>query len=175
MKKLLRSAKTLIVLLVVTVLSLGFYAYMLLRPISYGMEYTHRSEYDGASFSAAWVFDTDNTLLITSDTYPDGEELYYYYTKGNVFTLNATTPEEFEAEVAEIEADLDAALNTPFYSAKVSAFASVSTAPDGYTATYTCVPAIIFALVCGVAELVLVALTVFAFVTSKSAPKTEEE
>lgn len=39
MKNLLSNKKTAIVLLVATILLLGFYAYMLARPISYGMAY----------------------------------------------------------------------------------------------------------------------------------------
>ena len=67
----------------------------------------------------------------------------------------AETEEAYQKEVESINADFEGAVNLPFYASKINAFKLVSTGPDGYTMTYTCTPAIVFAVVGGVVELAL--------------------
>ena len=50
MKNILSNLKTAVILLIVTIISLGFYAYMLARPISYGMDYHNETVYEGGTF-----------------------------------------------------------------------------------------------------------------------------
>ena len=50
MKNILSCKKTAIILLTITIISIGFYAYMLARPISYGMDYQNETVYEGETF-----------------------------------------------------------------------------------------------------------------------------
>ena len=72
----------------------------------------------------------------------------------------AETEEEYQEEVANINADFEGAVNAPFYASKINAFKLVSVGPDGYTMVYTCTPAIVFAIIGGVVELALLGASV---------------
>ena len=56
MKKLLSCKTTAVLLLLVMGLFLGFYAYMLARPISYGMVYRNETVYEGEVFEGELTF-----------------------------------------------------------------------------------------------------------------------
>lgn len=162
MKKFLSSIKTVIVFFAVTVLSLGFYVYMIARPVSYGMTYANSSEYEGIPFEGKMKFYTDSTMLTKNDTFPVGMMSYYYYKDGYVFNLMAQTEAEYYTEVAGIDADFEGAVNALFYASEINAFRLVSSGPDGYTLVYTCTPAVVFAVVSGVVELALLGVSVTA-------------
>ena len=167
MKKLLSGPKALILLLVVSILFLAFYAYMLARPISYGMAYRNVTEYVGGSFEGIIQYYPDKTM-VNRNTNFDGEmKSYYYYKNGYVFFTVAKTEEVYNEEIADINSDFDAAVATPFYSAKINAFKQVYEQLDGTSLTYTCTSAVAFAVIGGVIGLALVGLTALSFFLGK--------
>ena len=98
MKSILSNTKTAIILLIVTLLSLGFYTYMLLRPISYGMNYHIEVEYEGETFEGDVKYRRDGTVINKNSTFDKEIEGYYYYKDGYVFTLLTETEEQRAAE-----------------------------------------------------------------------------
>ena len=175
MKKILSNIKAAIILLAVTVLALGFYGYMLLRPISYGMPYHNVTEYVGGYFEGTQTYYPDGTV-VTRNTNFEGEAIgRFYYKDGYVFSLMAETDEEIEAEIAEINADFEAALEIPFYAGKIDAFKQIPKEVYGYTSDYTCTSAIVFAVAFGIFELALIALTAFSFVLAKKTKVNDEQ
>ena len=99
--------------------------------------------------------------------------MYYYYKDGYVFNLMAKNDEEYEAEVAAINANFDEAVATPFYASKTNAFKQIAVGMDEDATTYTCIGAIIFAIVGGIDRLLLIALTAYSFVLCKKAKNKE--
>ena len=172
MKNILSSAKTAIILLAVTVLTIVFYTYMLVRPVSYGMGYLTETVYEGETFKSAMKFKANGTVLIRNTNLPEELENRYYYKKGYVFMLMAKTDEEYDEEVSYINDNFDEAVNSPFYADKIGAFKMVTEGPDGYSVKYVCKGAVAFAIIFGIVELMLVSLTVFSYVLYK---KTETE
>ena len=162
MKKILSCVTTVIVLFSVTILSLGFYAYMLIRPVSYEMSYTNSSVYEGVEFEGRLEFYSDSTMLTKNTSFNEGLESYYYYKDGYVFFILSQTEEGYQEEVANINRDFEEAVNTPFYASKINAFRLATTGPDGYTLVYTCTPAIVFAVVGGVVEMALLGVSITA-------------
>ena len=55
MKNILSCKKTTILLFLITIISIGFYAYMLARPISYGMSYHNETVYEGGIFEGTKI------------------------------------------------------------------------------------------------------------------------
>lgn len=159
--------------MLITVLFLGFYAYMLARPISYGMNYHNETVYEGVEFEGTLKLYPDGKMLNKNTNFEEALENYYYYKDGYVFTLMAQTDAENEAEIATINANFDEAVATPFYAAKINAFKQAYVGPDGYAVTYTCTVAIIFAVAGGVVALVLIVLAVSSFVLTKKAKSKE--
>lgn len=167
MKKFLSSSKTAVILLIVTVIILGCYACLLARPISYGMVYRNEVVYEGMAFEGTLVYRPDGTVLYENSNF-DGEMTgYYYYKDGYVFTLMATTDEEYEAEVAYIDENFEEAVASPFYANRINAFRQVGEGPDSYVTAYTCKGAVTVAVAGGVVELILIVLTVITFILSK--------
>jgi hypothetical protein len=175
MKKILSDTKTAIILLIVSVLCLGFYAYMLARPISYGMSYHNETVYEGVAFEGTLKFYRDGKMLNENTNFEEAFENYYYYRDGYVFNLMAQTDAEYEAEVAQINENFDEALAAPFYAAKINAFRQVAIGLDDYVTTYTCSGAIVFAIGGGVLALALIALTAYSFVLSKKAKEKKAD
>ena len=173
MKKILSFSKTATILLLVTVICLGVYVYMLARPISYGMSYHNETLYMGVAFEGTLKFYPDGKVLNKNTNFEEEMEYYYYYKDGYVFSLLAQTDEEYEAEVAYIDENFETAVATPFYAAKINAFRQVADGMDEYVTTYTCTGAIVFAIVGGVVEAALIALTLASLKLSKKA-KTRE-
>lgn len=174
MKKFLSCSKTAVILLLVTILALGFYGYMLARPISYAMSYHNETVYEGVAFEGTLKYYPDGKLLNKNTNFDKEVEDYYYFQDGYVFTLTAETKEEYETEVAYIKENFQEAVASPFYASKINAFSQVFEGPDGYTTTYTCAGAIAFAVVGGVVALALIALTVSSFVLCKKAKCQEQ-
>jgi hypothetical protein len=170
MKKFLSNKKTAIALFVVTLLFLGFYAYMLARPVSYGMAYSNSSVYEGETFHGELKFSTNAIMLTKNNSYPQGDESFYYYKNGRVFFLMATTKAEYKEEVSQINADFEGAVEN-YFSAKMNAFRVVASAPDGFEMAYVCKPAITFAAVGGVVALALLGGSVVSFLLYKKTKK----
>jgi hypothetical protein len=166
MKKVLSGKALSFALLAVTVLALAFYAYMLLRPISYGMEYYSNQSIDGYPFETASVFYRGNKMIIKNANFNGPEEFYYYLKDGYVFNCLATTDEEYLAEVEEINANWEDAVNAPFYANKINAFNLTQPTGDN-TLTMECRGAKAFAVVFGIMDACLAALTAAAFVYRK--------
>ena len=162
MKRILSSAKALIILLVLTVMSLGFYAYMLVRPISYGMEYHIETEYDGIAFEGTLMFYHDGTMIVRNTNFDGEMKSRYYYKEGYVFFCEAQTDEDYAKEVDYINENFDAIVAAPFYGDEINAFVMSAEGIIGYSAEYICESAIVFAVVFGVVELLLIGLTLFA-------------
>ena len=167
MKNILSNTKTAIILLVITILSLGFYTYMLARPISYGMSYHNETVYDGGTFEGTLKFYPNGKLLNENTNFEKVLEDSYYYKDGYVFLLMAQTDAAKESEIAYINENFDEAVALPFYAAKINAFRQTNVGPDGYATTYTCTGAIIFAIVGGIVELALIGFVCASFLLSK--------
>ena len=175
MKKILSNIKAAIILLAVAVIALGFYGYMLLRPISYGMPYQNVTEYVGGYFEGTQTYYPDGTV-VTRNTNFEGELVgHYYYKDGYIFSIVSETDEEIEAEIAEINADFEGALEIPFYAGKIDAFKQAPLEVEGYTTVYTCNSAVVFAVAFGIFELALIALTAFSFVLAKKTKVNDEQ
>lgn len=166
MKEILSCKRTAIILLAVTILTLGFYVYMIARPISYGMEYHTKTEYEGMVFENTVVHYPDTTVIYRSSTFIGDQTARYYYKDGYTFAVAAQTDPAYEKEVAEIEADFEKAVKTPFYAQKVNAF-RLTAENEGYTIEYKCDAAVRFAIIFGVVEALLIALTAVSLVLYK--------
>ena len=173
MKKFLSCTKTATVLLVVTLILLGAYTYLLVRPISYGMPYRNETVYDGGTFEGVMQFQSDDTLIIRNTNFDDELQSRYYYKDGYVFFTMAETDTAYQAEIAYIDNNFEEAVNVPFYAGKINAFRQISSEADGYTTVYTCTPAIILAIAGGVVALALVALTVTSWILSLKSKSKE--
>ena len=167
MKNILSRVKTAVILLLVTVLALGFYAYMLARPISYAMPYHNEIVYEGVAFEGTLRFYPDGTMRNKNTNFDEEQKNYYYYKDGYIFALMAENDAEYETEVAYINENFQEAVAAPFYAAKINAFRQVAVGLDDYITTYTCTGAIVFAAAGGVVALALIVLTVFSFVLCK--------
>ena len=167
MKKALSCFKTAMALLAITVVFLGIYAYVIARPISYGMNYHNETVYEGVAFEGNVRYYPDGTMHTLNDSFPDGVESRYYYKDGYVFLTMATTDEEYEEEIANIDGNFDEAVNSPFYASSTNAFKQVLIGPDGYTVVYTCAPATVIAVVGGVIGAALIALTATSIIFSR--------
>ena len=169
MKKFLSCGKAALVILIATLISLGFYTYMVARPISYGMNYHTETVYEGETFEGDVRFNTDNTQIIVNSSFNEGTEALYYYKSGYVFSVSALTDAAYAEEVKYINENFEDAVKAPFYACKINAFKMVAEGSDGYTTVYTCNSAVTFAIVYGILQLGLIALTVYALVISKKA------
>lgn len=169
MKSFLSHTKTAVVLLLVTVLVLGFYAYLLARPISYGMGYHNETVYEGVAFAGTLKYYPDGLVRNKNTNFKEELTDRYYYKDGYVFTLIAVTDAEYEAEVAYINENFQEAVASPFFAARINAFRQVTVGPDGYATTYTCTGAIILAAAGGVVALALAVLTASSFALCKKA------
>ena len=74
-------------------------------------------------------------------------------------------PESVDA----INENFDEAVASPFYAVKTNAFKQIAVGMDEDATTYTCIGAIIFAIVGGIDRLLLIALTAYSFALSKKA------
>jgi hypothetical protein len=167
MKNVLSCKKTAIILLIITIISIGFYAYMLARPISYGMSYHNETVYEGGTFEGAMKFYSDRTMVNSNTNLGVEIKSRYYYKDGYVFFTMAENDKEYEAEIASINENFEEAIKMPFYADEINSFKLVATENDGFETVYTCVPAIVFAIVGGVIELILIGLTCASFVFYK--------
>lgn len=169
MIKLLSCTKTVIVFLIVMMVSLGAYMYMFTRPMSYGMEYYHKTVYEGERFECTMIFRSDGTMVTRNTTFEEDIDSRYYYKDGYVFFTMAQTDAEYEEEVAYINDHFEEAIQSTFYAAKADTFRVVTEGPDGYTSVYTCTSAIVWAVVGGVVELALIVLTAITLMLSRKA------
>lgn len=167
MKKFLSCVKISMILLVASVILLGGYVYMLIRPISYGMNYCNESKYEDELFQGVMKFYSDGTMVNRNSNFDEEIKSRYYYKDGYVFCSMATADEAYEKEVDFINENFDVAVASPFYASKINAFRQTFEGLDGYAVTYTCTGAIIFAIIGGIVEFVLIALTAVSFVFSK--------
>ena len=167
MKNILSKTRTAIVLLCITVLLLGSYAYMLARPISYGMGYYNSVVYEDVKFAGELRFNSDGTYSYENTNFDEKKTEYYYYKDGYVFFTLATTDEAYKEEVAWIEANFEEAINTPFYADQINAFYYVASEGDGYSLNYDCNGAVVFAIVAGVVVLMFAGLTATSIVLCK--------
>ena len=169
MKNILSKTKTAIILLIVTVLLLGSYVYIIASPVTYGMKYRNETVYEGEVFKGSLKYSPDGKVIGENTNFDETFEMYYYYKDGYVFNLMATNDEEYEAEIAYINENFDEAVGSPFYAVKTNAFKQIAVGMDEDATTYTCIGAIIFAIVGGIDRLLLIALTAYSFVLSKKA------
>ena len=169
MKNILSKTKNAIILLIVTVLLLGSYVYIIASPVTYGMKYRNETVYEGEVFKGSLKYSPDGKVIGENTNFDETFEMYYYYKDGYVFNLMATNDEEYEAEIAYINENFDEAVGSPFYAVKTNAFKQVAVGMDEDATTYTCIGAIVFAIVGGIDRLLLIALTAYSFVLSKKA------
>ena len=177
MKKILSNIKTVIALLAVTIIFLGFYIYMIARPVSYGMEYHTEYEYAGVPFEGTFIFNADGSMINSNSNFDEELISRYYYKDGYIFFTLAETDAEYEKEVEWINSNFEEAVKTPFYASKINSFKLVSKGPDGFKVNYECKNAGVFAVVGGVVEAMFVALTCVSYLfwkKSKCKGQSEE-
>ena len=167
MKNILSCKKTSIILFIITIISIGLYTYMIARPVSYGMAYHNETAYEGGTFEGTMKFHADGTMVNSNTNFNQEMQSRYYYKDGYVFFTLAQTDEEYKKEIASINENFDEAIKMPFYADEINSFQLIATEGDGFTTVYTCKPAIVFAVVGGVVELALIALTFAAVLLSK--------
>jgi hypothetical protein len=175
MKKILSNIKTVIGLLVVSIISLGFYIYMIVRPVSYGMKYHTEYEYEGVAFEGTLIFNADGSMVNLNTNFSEELISRYYYKDGYIFFTMAETDAEYEEEVEWINSNFEEAINSPFYASKINAFRLVSTGPDGFKTEYDCANAVVFSIVIGVIELMLIGLTCTSVILYKKTRKQKIE
>lgn len=162
MRKFLSNIKIVITLLAATTILFGFYIYMIARPISYGIKYHTEFEYKGVPFEGTLIFNGDGSMVNANTNFDEELISFYYYKDGYIFFTKAETNSDYEKEVEWINSNFEEAINPiemPFYSSKVNAFRLQAEAPDGFKVNYDCVNAVIFAVVAGVIELILIGFT----------------
>lgn len=169
MKNILSFKITAIILAVLALVSLFFYANMLATPLTYGFAYYHASMYEGDDFGGTMTFYQDNTLLVDNSNFDEPLKLFYYYKDGYVFILMATTEEEFDAEVAMINENFEEAISTPFYADKANAFLLTAEGMEEYTSFYYCRYSINLAIAWGIGQLALIGLAWASIVGCKKA------
>ena len=167
MKKLLSCKTTAVLLLLVTVLFLGFYAYMLARPISYGMVYRNETVYEGEVFEGEITFYRNGRMKNENTNFDQPIEGYYYYQDGYVFSLMAQSEAEYEAEVEYIREHFDDALELPFYAARINAFRHRAIGLDDDVTSYVCTDLGTFAALGGALALSLAAAALSSLILSK--------
>ena len=173
MKNILSKTKTAIILLIVTILLVGSYIWIVANPVTYGMKYRNETVYEGEVFKGSLKYSPNGKVISENTNFDEPFEMYYYYKDGYVFNLMAKNDEEYEAEVAYINENFDEAVASPFYAVKTNDFKQIAVGMDEDATTYTCIGAIIFAIVGGIDRLLLIALTVSSFVLSKKAKNKE--
>lgn len=166
MKKLFGKKVVPVLLLLITVVWSVYYGYMTLRPISYGMEYEFHDTFDGIEFDSVSVFHRDNTITFQNSNFDEVQESYYYYKDGYLFNCLAEDEQAFLEEVEQINANWEASLAKLFYSSQINAF-TLTNGADDYILVQECSAAKTFAIAGGIAELCLIALTVFAFICNR--------
>lgn len=174
MKKILSNIKTVIGLLAVTTILLGFYIYMIARPVSYGMEYHTEYEYAGVPFEGTFIFNAEGRMVNLNSNFDKELISYYYYKDGYIFFTMAETDAEYEKEVEWINSNFEEAINSPFYASKINAFRIVSEGPDGFKTEYDCANAVFFAVAGGVVEAMLIALTCVSYLFWKKSKCKEQ-
>ena len=161
-----------LILVVVAIAWLAVGIFGMTRPMAYDTSYYHATFYEGEDFNGTMTFHKDNTMVVNNTNFDEGLQLLYYYKNGYIFFPVGMTQEEYEAEVAAIEADFEGAVNTPFYASKINSFQLSSEGLDGYTSVYICQSSVMMAIVWGVVELVLLGVTVAVVLRGKK--KCEE-
>ena len=106
------------------------------------MAYNNKTEYDGGVFEGTIEFTRDGKQIITNSNLEEMLVSRYYYKDGFVFFLAAETDEEYDAEVAKINEDIEMAKSIPFYADEITAFRMIASENDGYETVYTCTSAI---------------------------------
>jgi hypothetical protein len=167
MKNFLSCIRTVVILFIVTILSLGFYTFVLARPISYGMSYYNNTVYENEEFEGRMKFYSDSTMLNKNSTFNDEFESYYYYKNGYIFNTAALTDEAYEKEVEYINNNFEIAVKTPFYANKINAFKMTTDGAGDYALVYTCKGAVVFAIVGGIVELAVIGFAVASVILYK--------
>jgi hypothetical protein len=168
MKKVLSTTKAVVKLSITTVVIIFLFFYIISAPLSYGMPYHNTTVYDGMTFEGSMVLHHDGTMRNLNSNLVEELSSLYYYKDGHVFFLEAETQAEYDNEVAEINANFEAAVNTPFYSAKIDLF-NIVLSDTGFAITYSCTSAIVFIVSYCVLMVGLVALTVVSFILRRKA------
>ena len=171
MKKLLCNAKTIVILLLVAVISLGFLTVLASRPISYGLGYNNKTEYDGGEFVGRLEFQKDGTLINKNSNFEEELVSRYYFKDGYVFFLAAQTEEEAEIEIADINERFDELKDAPFYADEINAFRMVASESDGYKTVYSCTAAVALAIALSALSLASLGLAVVSVVLKKKENK----
>ena len=171
MKKVLSQKKTAIVLLIAAIIAFVFYEYVVMRPISFGMEYHASTEYEGYAFEGSIKFYSDGTSITKNSNFDQAVVSYYYQKNGYHFLTMASTEDQFAEEIEWIDQNFEEAVKMPFYAYKINAFKMTAADGSGYQIEYTCTTAIVIAIVGGVIEVALIWLSGTAWVSYRKAKR----
>ena len=179
MKIILSKIKTAIILVLITVLFSGFYAYMLGRPVSYGWKYYDETVYEGVHFEGAMTFDRNGTVQVKNSNFDETLEYYYFHTNGYLFVLDAKTEDERIEEISYIKENFEEAKALPYYGMKINAFLfgyGAETAEIGaIDFVYACKGIVIFAVFVGVLLVAMIVFSCLSVVLSIKAKRKENE
>lgn len=169
MKKILRNKLTSLILSIISLAFLIFYLVMLIRPISYGMEYQITYELNNEEYQTSVFFSKDNKISIIDNKTNVTTEAYYYVTKGYLFRCNAQNEEQYYQEVEYINNNFTEAVLTPLYPTRINAFNwSYGNDYDFTKVVYTCNDLISFSIFAGIFELLLIAITATCYIFSRN-------
>ena len=144
-------------------------------PIAYGSVYYHASNYEGDDFSGSMIFYPDNTMVVRNTNLDEDMKLLYYYRDGYIFFTAAETEAEYYHEVKAINEDFEAAINTPFYASKITAFKLTSEGlDDDYSTVYVCQNSSMMAAAWVVIEVALVISIAVSVIRHKKRNQTEQ-
>jgi hypothetical protein len=156
-------SKATIILSFYTAIFLGIYLFVVTRPISYDLAYHNETVYEGVHYEGKIKLRRDGTMEVINAAFVEPAEFYWYYKGGYMFSLMAETEEEYEAEVAYINENFEAALEAPFYASKTNSFTMVSP-NDDYVLIYACKSIFVFAVCGGIILIAMIALTCSSWV-----------
>ena len=179
MKIILSKAKTAIILVLITVILSGFYAYMLGRPVSYGWKYYNETVFEGVHFEGYFTFDRNGIVHMQNSNFDETFERYYFLKNGYLFILSAQTEDERIEEISYIEENFEESTAMPYYGMKTNAFL------HGYGAevegreeidiVYACKGIVIFAVFVGVLLVALIVFSCLSVVLSIKAKRNANE
>ena len=174
MKKFLGKKSSKILFIILTLVLTAVYIYMLVRPISYGMTYKNETTALGITTTREVTFLSSKKMKVTTTTGSSTStvEQWIYCQGGKIAIVDATglISEETYNKLIESEDSKNAYIKGATYN--LNAFGG-----EGLAGEYKCTGAVVFAIVGGVVELVLITLTAltFVFASKKGAKKNTKK
>ncbi len=173
MKKFLSKKPVKITFIALAIAFLAFYAYMLIRPVSFGMSYKETTTQFGKEVTNTIKFKNGKKARITRES--DGSKTWsdvWVYCDGYSYTVVGSTDyiteKVYEDRVKDLKAQKKE--NKELYEEGMIDINAFSLDEDA-----TCTGAIVFAVVGGVVELILITFTSLTFVFAKKSKSKKKK